>query len=151
MLALAIFMRSDTVNPHMTARNNSNVNLNGSTLVFLFVENETTGPYTQAQLPDLIRSGKISETTQAWYEGLPEWVPVARLLSLQPTVARRTVPTSVPIAAAALRRPMSMPPRKRNADSELASKARNEMIGLAVIALLVVGGFGLEYFKLYMK
>ena len=49
---------------------------------FYALGNEQVGPVTEAQLDELIRSGKINRDTLVWHEGMSEWQPLGAVRPL---------------------------------------------------------------------
>jgi len=47
--------------------------------IYLTQNGQQLGPYTIAQLQDLVRGGTVTMADFAWYEGLPNWVPLAQI------------------------------------------------------------------------
>ena len=47
--------------------------------IYLTQNGQQLGPYTVAQLQDLVKGGTVTMADFAWYEGLPNWVPLAQI------------------------------------------------------------------------
>lgn len=48
--------------------------------VFVHKDGKESGPYTLAELKARLQTGAFRSTDLAWYEGIPEWKPIAELL-----------------------------------------------------------------------
>jgi hypothetical protein len=81
------------------------------------------GPYTIEEAQTLRASGQISGTDWAWYEGIPDWIPLSQ------------IPGMFSAAAATPALNMPPPPPAPQADSLLLVKR------LATAAVLFVIGF----------
>jgi hypothetical protein len=51
-------------------------------MIFVFKNNEQSGPYTEAEVQKQLIQGLFSESDFAWKEGLVDWIPLSELLSL---------------------------------------------------------------------
>jgi hypothetical protein len=50
--------------------------------IYLYQNGKEVGPYTEDQLRDMVKSGAISQTENAWHEGLSEWKPLNKIISI---------------------------------------------------------------------
>lgn len=50
--------------------------------LYLFRQEQQTGPYTEAQARALVATGTIARDCPAWQEGMAEWLPLAQVLDL---------------------------------------------------------------------
>jgi predicted nucleic acid-binding Zn ribbon protein len=78
--------------------------------IFIHRDGQDSGPYSPGEIRDRIASGRLKPTDMAWYEGLPDWVPLsqirlppaeeAALAVLPPTSARmvQVAPPALPVA-----------------------------------------------------
>lgn len=48
--------------------------------IFFFMNNQEVGPYDENSARQMIAGGQISPNDLCWYEGLPEWKPIAQAL-----------------------------------------------------------------------
>ncbi len=51
-------------------------------MIYLAINNEQSGPYTPAQLQQMIARGEASVATSAWREGMAEWRPLGEVLGV---------------------------------------------------------------------
>lgn len=54
--------------------------------IYLYQNEQQTGPYTEQQIRDLVAAGTIQTTDVCWYEGLSDWQPIDTVISFQPSV-----------------------------------------------------------------
>ncbi len=87
--------------------------------ILLHVNGQQAGPYSVAQVRQLLAEGKITAEIPAWYAGLTQWSTVAQVLAAFPVEAGAAPPPPAP----------SQPP----------PAAKKGMSG-CLIAALVVGG-----------
>ena len=66
--------------------------------IYLAIDGQSKGPYTQAQVRDMLARGEISPQTLAWYDGQAEWTAVGQLLGVAAGGAA-IPPTPPPMAA----------------------------------------------------
>ena len=64
--------------------------------LYLFQNNQQTGPFTDLQVNQMIQSGTLTPDTLCWKEGMPTWVAVSTLNL--PPVPGAIPPPPVPIA-----------------------------------------------------
>jgi len=65
--------------------------------IYLYLNDQQTGPYTEEQLRTMLISGTINTEQLSWHEGLAEWQPLKTILSIAPipTPPQRIAPTTV--------------------------------------------------------
>lgn len=51
---------------------------------FYVVEGKQTGPVTETDFNELVRTGKIQPSTMVWREGMPDWKPYAQIQETAP-------------------------------------------------------------------
>jgi hypothetical protein len=56
--------------------------------IYLYQNEQQTGPYTEQQIRDLVAAGTIRTTDVCWYEGLSDWQPLDTVISFQPSAAQ---------------------------------------------------------------
>jgi len=49
--------------------------------IYLHIDGQQTGPYQLDQVRQMLAEGKVSAQTMAWYQGLNEWVMLAKVLA----------------------------------------------------------------------
>lgn len=54
--------------------------------IYLYQNEQQTGPYTEQQIRDLVAARTINTTDVCWYEGLSDWQPIDTVISFQPSV-----------------------------------------------------------------
>ena len=69
---------------------------------YILINNEQTGPYTDADIRNGLASGVFSYEHYAWREGMPEWQPLSAFFPAPPSPPR--IP-SIPAAAPVTRKP----------------------------------------------
>jgi len=52
--------------------------------IYLYLNDQQTGPYTEEQLRTMLVSGTINTEQLSWHEGLAEWQPLKTILSIAP-------------------------------------------------------------------
>jgi type II secretory pathway pseudopilin PulG len=77
--------------------------------IYLHLDGQQAGPYQLAQVRQLLSEGKATPETLAWYQGLAEWTPLAKVLAAfsaeQPPVPPPAPAPATPQAPA--KKPMS--------------------------------------------
>ena len=61
--------------------------------IYLAIDGQSKGPYTQAQVRDMLARGEISPQTLAWYDGQAEWTAVSQLLGAVAGVPAPAMPS----------------------------------------------------------
>jgi hypothetical protein len=51
---------------------------------------QQSGPHTLNEVRDKLRSATLSLNDLAWYDGLPDWIPVSQLRDWKPRCAATT-------------------------------------------------------------
>jgi len=64
--------------------------------VFVARDGQQLGPYTIEQLRQMVSQGQFIDTDLAWYEGAPDWMPLAQVLQTLPSAAAAAVPMKHP-------------------------------------------------------
>ncbi len=47
---------------------------------YVVLNGESKGPFTQAQVRDMLARGEVTPETLGWYEGLANWLPLSQIL-----------------------------------------------------------------------
>ena len=55
----------------------------GPVQIYLFQNDQQTGPYTEQQIRDLLAAGSLQSTDVCWHEGLPDWQPLESVISFR--------------------------------------------------------------------
>ncbi|MCX5769525.1 MAG: DUF2569 family protein [Candidatus Hydrogenedentes bacterium] len=63
-------------------------------LIHIYHDSHQEGPYTIAQVQELIKNGSIAPFSLAWKEGMSEWLPLNRIVNAEETAA--VVPPPLP-------------------------------------------------------
>lgn len=102
------------------------------------LDGKKTGPVTASALKELARSGRLSQADLIWKEGMPQWIPAARVKGLFPTDA--TPATAEPQEQA----PAQSPPARRVNAGTLAIAGTAICCGAIMIGTLfwLFGGSG---------
>jgi uncharacterized protein (AIM24 family) len=68
--------------------------------IYLFENNQKIGPMTEAQLGEMVQSGRVRRETLCWYEGLDNWRPMAEALPhmIAPVAPPRPMAAPAPAA-----------------------------------------------------
>jgi len=66
--------------------------------IYLTQNGQQLGPYTLEQLQEMVKGGAVTLADFAWYEGLPNWVPLAQIPGM--------VVAGVPVVEAPQKRPV---------------------------------------------
>ena len=65
--------------------------------IYLLIENQKQGPYTEDQVRQSLGEGQIPSGLPAWHEGLADWVTVEELISsIQEGSSKSQVPVRMP-------------------------------------------------------
>ena len=119
--------------------------------LYLYLNGQRTGPFTDTQVSDMMRSGAVTDTTLGWKEGLTTWLPVANLLppafaeSPPSPVMLPPVPTAAPTAApASIRNPLPQPvaPLPMTMMSPPAANAKGSVLGMISLGYGIVAMIG---------
>jgi GYF domain 2 len=68
--------------------------------IYLVRDGQQAGPFTRAQIDEMLAKGQITPDTMAWYEGVANWAALGTLLGPQ-AVSGAVPPAPAPIAPAA--------------------------------------------------
>ena len=55
----------------------------GPVQIYLFQNDQQTGPYTEQQICDLLAAGSLQSTDVCWHEGLSDWQPLQSVISFR--------------------------------------------------------------------
>ena len=89
--------------------------------LYLYRNDQQEGPYTEEQLRIMVKSGAVSQTENAWYEGLSEWQPLEKIISFAST------------------RPAFRPPKQSDNQKQVISqKPLNKIIFFVLAASLLL-------------
>lgn len=67
--------------------------------IFIAKNGEKTGPFSEAQVREMLAAGSASATDLAWHEGMADWKPLGQVLPAQPGPVAPAGPVS-PVAPA---------------------------------------------------
>lgn len=70
-----------------------------SDLIHIYHNNQQEGPYSLAQLYDMIGKGTVTPVTLAWKEGMSDWAPLNSIISFPHTKPAEAPPALPPIIA----------------------------------------------------
>ena len=62
--------------------------------IYLYQNEQQTGPYTEEQIRQLVAAGTIQTNDVCWYEGLSDWKPLDTVISFQPSVPQASHPSA---------------------------------------------------------
>ena len=65
--------------------------------IYIAKSGQQTGPFSEAQVESMLKSGTISLTDLAWHDGLSAWIPLHQVLNVSPPVPQPIQP--LPISA----------------------------------------------------
>ena len=69
------------------------------TALYISKSGQQLGPYSIAEVQDLIRTGKVAVADWAWHEGLPNWIPLNQIPGFGSALPPAPpVPTTTPVA-----------------------------------------------------
>ena len=63
--------------------------------IYIKRDEEQFGPFTLEQVEESLQNGSLIEGDIAWHEGLPDWVPVNKILA-NPKSAGQPAPEAAP-------------------------------------------------------
>src|ERR1700722_611376 len=92
--------------------------------IYLYKNDKEVGPYSEEQIRAMVDTGDITKTEDAWYEGLPEWQPLNKLVKFD---LNRKFP----------------PPPKQTTSKPPETKSRSGILTFLVIIGII---FGTWYF-----
>jgi hypothetical protein len=52
--------------------------------LYLYQNNQQTGPFTEEQITQMIQSGQVSRDTMGWKQGMTAWQPISTLVPVPP-------------------------------------------------------------------
>lgn len=76
---------------------------------FLGIGGQQAGPFSEVEVWEKVKSGEVPDTTPIWYEGLPDWQPLAQVAPFN---------GSPPAVAPAVVKKPTVKPKKRSQDGE---------------------------------
>lgn len=59
--------------------------------IYLTKNGQQLGPYSLTQVQDMVKGGEVTLADFAWYEGLPDWVPLAQIPGIADSGAAATL------------------------------------------------------------
>lgn len=104
--------------------------------IYIVVQGESKGPFTRAQVQEMLARGEITPETLAWRDGMANWVPLAQLIGAAAPVA---APPPAPAAGVAPAVELSSSPLGYSRD-ELRHLATSQgLLMWAVLANILCG------------
>ena len=66
--------------------------------IYIAKAGQHTGPFSEAQLESMLKTGMIELTDSAWHDGLSDWLPLHNVLNISPPVPRPLQPPPIPVS-----------------------------------------------------
>ena len=110
---------------------------------------EPAGPFSEAEIQQLLARGELTPADHAWREGMADWQPLAQVVALPtapPPVPPALGPAPVPPALAARPESRGTPRGKRRVSPAFTMTGQNEFLEVFPDRLTITpkGGLGLQ-------